>query len=123
MWDIEYTDEFGDWWDGLDDSEQDSVTSVVRLLEKDGPLLPFPFSSDVRGTKRYRMRELRIQHHGRPYRILYAFDPRRSALLILGGDKTGNARWYEQNVPRAEKIFQQYLVELDKESRRDEEVE
>lgn len=123
MWEVEYTDEFGYWWDGLDDGEQDSVAAVVRLLEKDGPLLPFPFSSDVRGTKRYRMRELRIQHHGRPYRILYVFDPRRSALLILGGDKTGNARWYEQNVPQAEKIFQQYLVELEKESRRDEEVE
>ena len=48
------------------------------------------------------MRELRIQHEGRPYRVLYAFDPRRSAILVLGGDKTGNDRWYEEQVPVAD---------------------
>ena len=40
------------------------------------------------------MKELRVQHQGKPYRILFAFDPRRSAYLILGGDKTGDANWY-----------------------------
>ena len=58
------------------------------------------------------MRELRIQHEGRPYRVLYAFDPRRVGILLLGGDKTGNARWYEENLPRADAIYRQHLREL-----------
>ena len=50
-------------------------------------------------------------------RILYAFDPQRNALLILGGDKTDNDRWYEENVPRAERIYEQYLKEIEEESK------
>jgi len=58
---------------------------------------------------------LRVQHEGRPYRILYAFDPRRTAFLLLGGDKTGNNRWYEEYVPRADTIYDQHLRELETE--------
>ena len=61
------------------------------------------------------MRELRVQHGGRPYRVLYAFDPRRMAILLIGGDKTGNDRWYEENVPRADDIYEAYLLELGRE--------
>lgn len=52
-----------------------------------------------------------------PYRILYVFDPRRNALLLLGGDKTGDDRWYEENVPRAEQIYEQYLKEIEEETK------
>jgi hypothetical protein len=58
------------------------------------------------------MRELRIQHAGRPYRILYAFDPRRSAILLVSGDKTGNGRWYDQMIPVADRLFDEHLKEL-----------
>lgn len=58
------------------------------------------------------MRELRIQHAGRPYRVLYAFDPRRVALLLLGGDKTGKARWYEEFVPIADRLYDEHLAAL-----------
>jgi hypothetical protein len=61
------------------------------------------------------MRELRIQHEGRPYRVLYAFDPRRTAILLIGGDKTGNNRWYEEYVPQADYIYDQHLKELESE--------
>jgi hypothetical protein len=61
------------------------------------------------------MRELRIQHEGRPYRVIYAFDPRRTAILLIGGDKTGNNRWYEEYVPRADDIYDQHLKELENE--------
>jgi hypothetical protein len=61
------------------------------------------------------MRELRIQHQGRPYRVLYAFDPRRSAMLLIGGDKTGNHRWYEEFVPLADAIYERHLRELEDE--------
>lgn len=58
------------------------------------------------------MRELRIQHHGEPYRVLYAFDPRRVAMLLVGGSKTGNDRWYLENVPRADELYDRHLEEL-----------
>jgi hypothetical protein len=61
------------------------------------------------------MRELRIQHQGRPYRVLYAFDPRRVAILVLGGDETGDERWYEKNVPVADRIYDEYLSEIEEE--------
>ncbi len=61
------------------------------------------------------MRELRIQHAGDPYRVLYAFDPRRTALLLLGGNKKGNDRWYEENVPIADKLYDNHLAQLRKE--------
>jgi hypothetical protein len=60
------------------------------------------------------MRELRVQHQGKPYRILYVFDPRRVALLLIGGDKRGNDRWYEENVPVADRIYDAHLAELEK---------
>ena len=58
------------------------------------------------------MRELRVQHAGRPYRILYAFDPRRMAILLIGGDKTGNDRWYLENIPLADRLYDDHLDEL-----------
>jgi hypothetical protein len=61
------------------------------------------------------MRELRIQHKGRPYRVLYAFDPRRAALLLLGGEKTGNDRWYDEMVPKADALYERRLREIEKE--------
>jgi hypothetical protein len=61
------------------------------------------------------MRELRVQHRGHPYRVLYAFDPRRAAILLLGGDKTGDDRWYEKHVPLADYLYDKYLAEIEEE--------
>lgn len=61
------------------------------------------------------MRELRIQHAGRPYRVIYAFDPRRVALLLMGGDKTGDNKWYEHFVLVADKLYDEHLIEISKE--------
>src|SRR6266853_6508500 len=72
----------------LTNSQQASVVRVVDLLIEHGPGLPFPHSSGIESSKHRHMRELRIQHRGRAYRVLYAFDPRRAAILLLGGDKT-----------------------------------
>lgn len=114
-WDVEYTDEFDEWWDRLDEDEQISVRAVVGLLEARGPHLPHPYSSGIKGSRHSRMRELIIQHQGRPYRVLYAFNPTRTAILLLGGDKTGDDRWYEVNVPKADKLYDVHLAELKKE--------
>lgn len=75
-WDVGYTDEFGTWWNALDEEQQVSVDASVRLLERYGPTLPFPHSSAIRASRHGHMRELRIQHGGRPLRVLYAFSTR-----------------------------------------------
>ena len=111
-WEVEYTDEFGAWWAGLVEGQQDDVTAVVELLMEHGPRLPFPYSSGVEGSRHRHIRELRIQSGGRPIRVFYAFDPRRSAILLIGGDKTGNDRFYKQYVPLADKLYDEHLEEL-----------
>jgi len=92
-WEVEYTDAFGAWWNTLDEAAQVSIDASVRLPEDRGPRLGYPHSSGIQGSRHVHMRELRIQYAGRPYRILYAFDPRRAAILLIGGDKTGRDRW------------------------------
>ena len=114
-WEVEFTDEFGEWWNSLDIEEQESVADSVLRLREAGPNLTFPHSSGVKGSKHPHMRELRTQHAGRPYRTLYAFDRRRAAILLLGGDKTGKDRWYEVYVPIADKLYDSHLEQLRKE--------
>jgi hypothetical protein len=110
VWEIEVTSEFEQWWDSLGEPEREDIRAAVGLLEQRGPSLPFPYSSAVVTSRHSIMRELRIQHKGRPYRVLYAFDPSRMALLLIGGDKTGNDRWYETNVPVADKLWDTHLA-------------
>jgi hypothetical protein len=114
-WEVEYSEEFNVWWDGLTGGEQEDVDAMVRVLEEKGPSLRRPLSGQIRGSKHANMKELVIQHAGKPYRVLYIFDPRRNAMLLLGGDKTGNERWYEENVPRADRIYDHHLEELQRE--------
>lgn len=112
VWEVEYTDEFGAWWDKLSEEEQISVDASVRLLEKCGPTLGYPHSSKISNSRHSHMRELRTQHQGRPLRTLYAFDPRRTAILLIGGDKTGDDRWYEVNIPLADRLYDEHLEEI-----------
>jgi hypothetical protein len=114
-YEVEVSDEFRDWYEPLSEMEQNSVERVVLMLMEAGPSLGFPYSSGIEGAKISHMRELRIQYEGRPYRVLYAFDPTRSALLLLGGDKTGDDRWYEKMVPKAEAIYDRHLKTLKQE--------
>jgi len=111
-YEVEFTNEFEGWWNGLTDSEQDSIDRSVGLLEEFGVNLKRPYADTIHGSKFPNMRELRCQHEGRPYRVLFAFDPRRTAILLIGGDKTGRPDWYEEFVPRADKIYAQHLKEI-----------
>jgi hypothetical protein len=83
-WDVEVTDVFERWWNALDDSEQQDVRAAIDMLGVRGPALRFPYCSAVVTSRHNQMRELRIQHQGRPYRVLYAFDPKRTALNFAG---------------------------------------
>jgi hypothetical protein len=112
---VEYTDEFGSWWHGLTEAEQESVAHGVGLPEARGPTLGHPYSSGVVGSKHMHMRELRIQHQGRPVRVFYAFDPRRTAILLIAGNKTGDDRFYDRMVPVADGLYDEHLEQLKRE--------
>ena len=104
------TAEFEEWFLGLGSGDARAVVRGVGLLEAKGLALGFPHSSALGGS-RFALRELRVQSSGRPLRIVYAFDPQRQALLILGGDKTGDDRVYAWAIPKAEAIWERYLQE------------
>lgn len=120
MWDVEYTDEFETWWETLTEEEQTDIAAGIGLLEERGPNLRYPHSSGINGSDYTHMRELRIQHKGKPYRVLYAFDPRRIAILLIGGNKVGDDRWYEKYVPVADRVYEQHIGTLKKEGLIDE---
>lgn len=111
-WNVEYTNEFDEWWNGLTEDEQDRISKSIELLIERGPNLRFPHSSAVESSRHSKMRELRVQSGGSPIRIFYAFDPRRNAILLIGGDKTGNNRFYVEYVPVADRLYDDYLDEL-----------
>ena len=112
VWEVEVSDEFRAWYQGLNTGERMSIAACVRLLELDGPVLGRPYVDSLNGSKYPNMKELRVQHQGRPYRILFTFDPRRNAYLILGGDKTGDKDWYVDAIRRADAIYAQHLKEI-----------
>ncbi len=116
-WEVEFTDDFERWWTGLSEAEQEDVDAKVRLLQRHGPALRRPHSGSIHFSRHPNMKELVIQHAGRPYRVLYAFDPRRAAILLIGGDKTGDGRWYEKFVPVADRLFAEHLAALPKEEK------
>ena len=111
-WDVEVSDEFRSWYVELSQTERASVAAGVEMLEQYGPELGRPYVDTLNGSAFPNLKELRVQHQGRPYRILFVFDPRRMAYLILGGDKTGNKNWYVEAIRRADAIYAQHLKEI-----------
>jgi hypothetical protein len=112
-WEIEFTDEFGDWWSDLTVEQQEAIAQRVALLAAKGPSLRRPYVGEIKGSAHDpQMKELRIGEGG-ALRILFVFDPRRTAILLFGGNKTGqwNA-WYSWAVPAADLVYKTYLAEL-----------
>jgi hypothetical protein len=114
-WNVELTDECLNWVRTLDVSDFGAVDYSVGLLTEHGPQLGHPHSSSINGSKHAHMRELRVQSGGKPLRIFYAFDSRRSAILLIGGDKSGDKRFYDRMIPIADKLYDVYLDEIRKE--------
>jgi hypothetical protein len=114
VWEIEYTDQFEEWWKKLGDRAQEDVSVAVSKLEERGPTLSRPFVDTIEGSKYPHMKELRPLRSN--IRILFAFDPRRMAILLIGGDKTGRWKeWYEEMLPVAERLYAEHLEELHQE--------
>jgi hypothetical protein len=113
-WVVEYTNEFGDWFAGLGDNDREDVIAAVEMLEAYGPSLGRPFVDTLKGSRYANFKELRPQ--GSNPRILFAFDPRRTAILLMGGDKTGRWQaWYREMIPMAEQLYEEYLQDLHRE--------
>ena len=117
MAEIECTDEFIQWYERLSEREQEDVGSVIDLLEEEGIRLSRPQSASIAGSRHSHMRELIVQSRGQPIRIFYAFDPRQTAILLIGGNKTGisDRRFYRQYIRIADDLYDEYIAELERE--------
>ena len=111
MWEVEYTDQFEEWWTSLSEFEQEALTAAVEALEDRGPALGRPFVDQIKTSRHQNMKELRPR--GGNLRVMFAFDPRRTGILLIGGDKTGEwESWYRQMVPIADDLLDQHIAEI-----------
>jgi hypothetical protein len=115
MGEVGFTPDFEDWWNSLSEEAQIEIDAKVRLLQERGPTLPRPHADTIASSRHANMRELRGKCEEKQLRVLYAFDPKRIAILLIGGDKTGDPKWYDKNVPLADDLFDAHLKALEAE--------
>ncbi len=113
MFTVIYTDTFREWLDTLTDDEIDSILATVALLQEYGHRLNRPYADTITGSNLTNLKELRTQHKGKPYRTFFVFDPLRQAVLLCGGNKTGDKRFYKKMIPIAERVYSEYLSTLE----------
>ncbi|MGK2938176.1 MAG: type II toxin-antitoxin system RelE/ParE family toxin [Solirubrobacteraceae bacterium] len=110
-WNILFSSEAERWLASLIDTEWDAIMGSVELLEERGPALGRPAVDTIKGSRHRNMKELRSR--GGNLRALFAFDPERRAIVLLGGDKTNDWQgWYDRNVPLADDLYDDYLDHL-----------
>lgn len=102
------------WLASLDNDSRAQVVAAIELLEDRGPQLGRPIVDTVSSSRHRNMKELRPGSSGRSeLRVLFAFDPERSAIMLIAGDKAGNwTRWYRKNIPVADDLFDGHLSRL-----------
>jgi hypothetical protein len=103
-----------DWLLGLDEKTYDLVSAAIAVLETEGPHLGRPLVDTVKGSTYKNMKELRPGSSGKSeVRMLFAFDPNRNAIILVAGDKAGNwNKWYDKNIPIADKIYEEHLKNI-----------
>lgn len=112
MWDIATRPRFDDWYWTLSDSERASIQASLIVLADKGAQLGRPYADTLYESKHKNMKELRVQSGGKPLRVFFAFDPERTGIILCGGDKTGNKRFYKKMIPIADSEFDEHLEEL-----------
>ncbi len=120
-WTIIYRPRYSVWFGTCGEGLQDEILAHLEVLKAMGPNLGRPRVDHIKGSAHQNMKELRVQFKGNPVRILFAFDLRRRAVLLLGGAKTGDDRWYRRNVPFADQEFAMHLQEMQKDKTKDKE--
>jgi hypothetical protein len=112
-WKTEGTREFKEWWETLPESEQRQIIFCVEVLREEGPNAGRPYVDSVKGSRYLNMKELRPTS---TIRVFFAFDPRRMAVLLIGGDKRGKSkRFYRQMISKADKIYDAHLRRIEEE--------
>ncbi len=117
-WEIEATDEFFAWADALERSDaeaRDMLDAVIDMLAERGPMMRRPYVGEIVTSRHHNMKELLVPASDMELRVLFCFDPRRTAILLLGGDKSQDSMWnawYEKAVPEADDLYDIYLAEL-----------
>lgn len=107
-WEIEFTPQAKAWYRSLSQRDAERIGAAFDALEQHGPKLGRPAADSVRGSRHHNMKELRS--FGGNLRALYAFDPRRTAVVLLGGDKTNDWKgWYRTNIPKADRLYDKHL--------------
>jgi hypothetical protein len=119
-WEILVTDECLAWFATVDLPSQALITDAIDRLAASGPSLGRPLVDRVKGSELHNLKELRPASAGRSeVRILFVFDPWRSAILLVGGDKSGRwKQWYSTAIPEAERLYGEYLEERRREEER-----
>lgn len=114
-WVLVHLDEFDNWLEAQEEDLQDEALAYLGLLEETGPLLARPYADTLKGSKLKNLKELRFSYNGASIRIFFIFDPKQQGVILLGGDKTGNKRFYDRNIPIAETLYAQYSEKQKKE--------
>lgn len=112
MWTVLTTDVFNEWLDQQDDSTQEKVLAALVVLQSQGPSLGRPLVDTVYDSKYTNMKELRVQHRGKPIRAFFAFDPLRQAIVLCIGDKSGKKRFYTEMLAIADEQYTLHLKSL-----------
>ena len=113
MWSVDL-EPIQHWLTSLDSDSYEQVIAAIELLEERGPQLGRPIVDTVKASRHKNMKELRPGSSGRSeLRILFAFDPRRQAILLVAGDKAGNWKsWYTKNIPVADDLFDAHVQRM-----------
>jgi hypothetical protein len=114
-WEVLLDEEFAEWLNELTEDVRTEILAHAVLLRERGPQLgrPRPYVDTVKGSSFTNMKELRVQFRGDPWRVLFAFDPNRAAILLVGGNKQGDKRWYKKHVLIADERFRRHMQRLE----------
>lgn len=113
MWTVLFSPVFDAWFEEQDEGAQEKVLADLSNLEAYGPNLSRPYADTVNGSRHRNMKELRIQHGGRPIRAFFAFDPERQAIVLCAGDKSNDKRFYDKMIRIADDEFSAHLAETE----------
>jgi len=119
-WQVSFHDDFEAEFDGLDEAVQDEMLAHAKLLEQFGPQLGRPRVDTLNGSRHANMKELRFEADNGVWRVAFAFDPKRQAVLLVAGDKGGGSekKFYRQLIAKADKRFSGHLLRLKKNTRK-----
>ncbi|HXW68744.1 MAG TPA: type II toxin-antitoxin system RelE/ParE family toxin [Dissulfurispiraceae bacterium] len=109
MWSIDRTEQVSEWVKSLDEDAKEAIFKSLLILQEIGPSLGRPHVDLIKKSRHKNMKELRIHNKQRLFRILFAFDPGRNAILLVGGDKRGDKRFYDKVIPLADSLLDKHL--------------